>query len=63
MLEQAVLAEHFQVLLDQSRQAERAYAQLANQAQNPQVRQHLEQLLRDKQRHVALAERLIEIVY
>lgn len=62
MLEQATLREQFQTLLSQEQQALEAYAQLVAKVTDPAVRQQVEQLHRDKQRHVELTERLLEIV-
>ena len=61
-IEQAQLADQFQALLDMARQAERLYAELAGGVGDAQLRDQLEQLSRDKQRHAKLAERLLEIV-
>lgn len=62
MLEQAILREQIQTLLANERQAEQAYAELAGKAEDPRLKTQLEQLHRDKQRHVRLAERLLEIL-
>jgi rubrerythrin len=62
MLEQAFLREQFLALLDKERQAERLYADLSVRLSDPGLRRQIEQLHRDKQRHIALAERLLEIV-
>ena len=62
MLEQAMLREQFLTLLDKERQAERLYADLSVRLSDPVLRRQIEQLHRDKQRHIALAERLLEIV-
>jgi len=62
MLEQATLREQFQTLLSQEQQALEAYADLVAKVTDPAVRQQVEQLHRDKQRHVELTERLLEIV-
>ena len=62
MLEQATLREQFQTLLSQEQQALEAYAELVAKVTDPAVRQQVEQLHRDKQRHVELTERLLEIV-
>ena len=61
-LEQALLREQFQTLLTQEQQALQAYADLADKVTDPAVREHVEQLRRDKQRHVELTERLLEIM-
>ncbi len=62
MLEQTALREQVQALLAKERQAEDAYAKLAATAGDAEVRQQIEQLRRDKQRHIRLAERLLEIL-
>ncbi len=62
MLEQTLLREQFLTLLDKERQAERLYADLAVRLSDPSLRKQIEQLHRDKQRHITLAERLLEIV-
>lgn len=62
MLEEAILREQFEALLDKERQAERLYADISSRLADPALRRQIEQLHRDKQRHIALAERLLEIV-
>lgn len=62
MLEQAMLREQFQALLEQQRQAAQVYADLAGVATDPSVKQDAQQIQRDKERHVRLTERLLEIV-
>ena len=62
MLEQATLREQFHRLLAHEQQALEACAELAANLEDPAVRQKVEQLRRDKQRHVELTERLLEIV-
>lgn len=62
MLEQAVLREQFQMLLSQEQQALQAYADLVTKVDDPAIREQVEQLRREKQRHVELTERLLEIV-
>jgi rubrerythrin len=62
MFEQAMLREQFQALLHQEQQAERLYAELVAKLTDPHLRQQVQQLHRDEQRHVRLAERLLEIV-
>jgi rubrerythrin len=62
MLEQHRLREQFQVLLDQEQRALAAYAELASKVHDPSLRDKVEELRRDKARHVELAERLLEIV-
>jgi len=62
MLDQALLREQFLALLDKERQAERVYADLAGRTSDESLRQAIQLLHRDKQRHIALAERLLEMV-
>ena len=62
MLEQALMAEQFQSLLEKERQAACTYASLADKVSDPQLRAKIEQLCHDKEKHVRLAERLLEIV-
>jgi len=62
MLEQAVLREQVQTLLEKERQAERAYADMASKVGEASLKAQIEQLRRDKQRHIQLAERLLEIL-
>jgi len=62
MFEEALLAEQFSKLLAHEKEAERMYAGLAGSADDPAVRLEAEQFRRDKQRHVRLARRLLEIV-
>jgi len=62
MLEQAILREQFQALLNQEQSAATLYAKLARELADPALRREAEQLHLDKQRHVRMAERLVEIV-
>ncbi len=62
MLEQAQLREQVQELLAHERAAEEAYAQLAQRVADPNIRSQFENLRHDKQRHIRLAERLLEIL-
>lgn len=62
MLEQAQLAEQFRKLLEQERLAEASYGELIQQLDDTALRQQVEQLLRDKQRHIRLTQRLLEIL-
>jgi len=62
MLEQAMLRDQFQALLTQEKQALAAYADLAAKVTDPSILEQVEQLRRDKQRHIELTERLLEIV-
>ena len=62
MYEQALLREQFQQLMDETHAAERAYADLADQAADPEMRQQIQHLRREKLRHVQLTRRLLEIL-
>jgi len=62
MFEQVILAEQFQNLLAQAQRAEQMYADLANHLTDRAMRQEVEQLRRDKRRHILLTERLVELV-
>ena len=62
MLEAAALRDQFETLLTQEQQALSAYTDLVDRVQDAAVREQVEQLLREKQRHVELTERLLEIV-
>ena len=62
MLEQTILRERFELLLQQERQAEKMYAELSAKVTDAAMREQIEQLRREKQRHVALTERLLELV-
>ena len=62
MLEQAIFREQIQELLAKQRQAEQVYAELAGKLQVPDLRDQVHQLRRDKQRHIHLSERLLEIL-
>ena len=61
MLEQAMLREQFLTLLDQQRKAAQVYADLAESG-GEDDRAQLQQLQNDKNRHIQLTERLLEIV-
>ena len=62
MFDEAVLAVQFEELLDREREAVRLYAEWVSEAGDPFLREEVEQLLREKQRHIVLTERLLEIV-
>jgi rubrerythrin len=62
MLEQATLRQRFQALLEQERAALMVYESVAESAADPAVRKQALQLCKDKERHVRLTERLLEIV-
>ncbi len=61
-IEQAMLRDRFQDLLALEQQALKAYEELAARTSDPEVLQKVEHLRRDKQRHIELTERLLEIV-
>lgn len=62
MLEQAALREQFQTLLAREQYAAEIYGELAAKLQDAKIRQQVEQLHREKLRHIRLTERLLEIV-
>jgi rubrerythrin len=62
MLEQAQIAEQFQTLMQLTDQAQRNYAQMSLETSDPAISQKLLQLHKDKQRHIRLIQRLLEIV-
>ncbi len=62
MLEQALLSEQFRVLLAKEQEVAKRYAELVSKVEDPSLRQQVARLCRDKNRHVRLAERLLEIV-
>ena len=62
MLEQAILREQFQTLLAREQNAAQTYADLAAKITDPTLRRQVEQLHREKLRHIRLTERLLEIV-
>ena len=62
MLEQALLSEQFRALLEKEQEVARCYAELVARVEDPRLRQQVARLCRDKNRHVRLAERLLEIV-
>jgi len=62
MLEQALLSEQFRKLLAREQEVAKSYENLMAQVKDPRLRTQIAQLCRDKNRHVRLAERLLEIV-
>ncbi|MCP4377155.1 MAG: hypothetical protein GY794_13385 [bacterium] len=62
MFEEAELAEQFNALLDQQQQAADYYATVASNTDDPHVRRQVEQVHREKKRHIQLTQRLLEIV-
>ena len=61
-VEQVMLAETFQQLLEQEQQAEKLYCELSSQVSDLNAKQQVQQIHREKLRHVQLVERLLEIV-
>ena len=61
-VEQAMLAEQFAALLAKEREAEKACAELLESIGDLNARRELQQIHREKVRHVQLVERLLEIV-
>ena len=61
-VEQSMLSERFTELLEAERRAEQAYANCAADESDPEKRTQLEQICREKARHVELVRRLLEIV-
>ncbi|MHC4561507.1 MAG: hypothetical protein ACYS8X_01905 [Planctomycetota bacterium] len=62
MFEQAILAEQFRRLLLKQQEAAQAYARLLKEVDDPELREKVDHICRDKLRHVRLSERLLEIV-
>ena len=62
MLEQEFLREQFCSMLIQQKKAAAGYICLAENLSDPVLREEVEQLRREKQRHIRLTERLLEIV-
>ena len=62
MYEQAQLAEQFAKLLAQAEQVERMYAGIADETDDADLREEIQELRRQKRRHILLTERLLEIV-
>jgi rubrerythrin len=62
MFEQVQLAEQFRRLLDSEQQVQQTYAELAAELTDPAQRSQIEQLAREKYRHVEMARRLLEMV-
>jgi len=62
MLEEAEIVGQFRALLQLEQQAEQVYAQMLAQVQDAKMRQQIEQLHKDKLKHIRLTERLLEIV-
>jgi len=62
MYEQVELSERLQTLLAQEQRAEQEYGELAAATEDVSLREQIEQLRREKRRHVDLTQRLLEIV-
>ncbi len=62
MFEEAQLAEQFNALLNQQQQAADHYAVVAAETDDPLMRRQFEQVQREKNRHIQLTQRLLEIV-
>ncbi len=62
MLEQAILRQKVQDLLDKQKQAQALCVDLQSRTADATVKQQLDQLQRDQQRHMRLTERLLEIL-
>ena len=62
MLEQALLRERFESLLKAEQQARLAYEEVARLVPDPSRQEQIQQLIRDKQRHIELTRRLLELV-
>ena len=61
MYEQAMLRELIREFMDETQQVEQTYAGLAKEGDGA-LHVQAQQLMREKQRHLALSERLLEIV-
>ena len=62
MFEEELLAEQFQSLVSHAQQVEKEYASLADDIDDPELLEQIRTLHRVKQRHVLMAERLLQIV-
>jgi len=62
MLEHTYLREQFESLLVKEKQAAETYGKLAIDLDDPALREKVDQLCRDKQKHIRLTERLLEIL-
>jgi len=61
-VEQAMLAEQFAELLAKEQEAAMACSELLEKVTDPDTRQQLQQIHREKVRHIELVRRLLEIV-
>lgn len=62
MLDESLLRDRFEQILDHQREMEGVYASMADGADCPMAREQIEQIRRDKRRHVMLVERVFEIL-
>ena len=62
MPDRAILREHFAGMLEAAQTAASKYGRLAKTAEDPAMKGELLRLAGDEQRHVELAERLLDIV-
>jgi rubrerythrin len=62
MLEQAILRQRFESLLKTEQEVQRAYEELSRLVQDPLQQAQIQQLIREKQRHIELTQRLLELV-
>lgn len=62
MLEQVLLREQFEELLGKQQSALGQYEEVAARETDPDTRAQLDQLCREKKRHIELTQRLLEIV-
>lgn len=62
MLDQSFLRERFEALLTHQEAALGHYESVASEESDPEVKTHLQEILRDKKRHVELTRRLLEMV-
>ena len=62
MYDQALLAEQFEKLLERAEQAEQMYVGIADETDDPDLRERFQELSREKRRHIMMTERLLEIV-
>jgi len=61
-LQHEQLTEQFRALLVQEKEAEKTYAGLGDQIKDPTLQIQVDQIRRDKKRHIALVRRLLEIM-
>lgn len=62
MFDQEELAQQFEQLLTQQEMAEHWYASLDNTKSSKEFQREIQELHRDKKRHIELTRRLLEIV-